>query len=120
MHVQASGLKLRINVVDTVIIQSGRIGAWFYTSRDGVVCRAGAHELVGQAVFQKLAGMAHMDARNPYGYIGLAHYDGGISRPLKLQELRMLVSYAQICEKKGLGMWPRKQLPARSLCLACC
>ena len=90
---QASGLKLRINVIDTVILQSGRIGAWFYTSRDGVVCRASPHECSPQAVFQKLVGMINVDeSRNPYGYVALVHYDTGISRPIKQHELQDIVS----------------------------
>ena len=43
-------------------------------------------------MFQKLVGMATLDdARNPYGYIALAHYDSGLSRPVKQQELQQIV-----------------------------
>ncbi|GAX74082.1 hypothetical protein CEUSTIGMA_g1532.t1 [Chlamydomonas eustigma] len=88
----ASGLKLRINLLDTILIHDGRIFGWFYTSRDGVVVRASNHEISSQAVFHKLAGMqsANLD-RNPFNYVALAHYDSGISRPLKQNELHQML-----------------------------
>jgi len=91
---QASGLKLRINAVDTIILKSGRIAAWFYTSRDGSVCRALPHECNPQTVYQKLVGCAHVDeSHNPYGYLALVHYEDGISRPVKQHELQEIVSH---------------------------
>ena len=94
---QAAGLKLRINVVDTVIFREGRIAAWFYTSRDGAVCRASPHECSPSAFYQKLVGMAMVDEnRNPYGYVGLAHYDSGVSRPVKQHELQQIVSSSTV------------------------
>ena len=89
-------------MVDTVIFQSGRIAAWFYTSRDGAVARASPHECSPTAVYQKFVGMAVVDeSRNPYGYIGLAHYDSGVSRPVKQQELQQLVSWVTALMQKN-------------------
>eukprot|EP00955_Chlamydomonas_euryale_P044062 352800-Chlamydomonas_euryale.AAC.8 len=88
---QPSGLKLRINIADTVVIRDGKLVAWFYTSRDGVVTRAPTHEVGPQAVFRKLVGRVASTSDNPNGYVAIAHYNNGVSRLLKEGELMELV-----------------------------
>lgn len=66
---------------------------WFYTNRDGVICRCALHEISPATIFQKLVGSATLDEEfNPYAYVALCHFESGISRPLKQQELQHLVS----------------------------
>mmetsp|Transcript_10945 Transcript_10945/g.23598 ORF Transcript_10945/g.23598 Transcript_10945/m.23598 type:complete len:769 (-) Transcript_10945:646-2952(-) len=90
-----SGLKLRLNIPDTAILRDGRIVGWFYTSKEGIVSRASNHEISPQALYQKLTGAQTKDpASNPFGYVAIGHYESGISRPLKQQELQQVLSQA--------------------------
>lgn len=45
LNLQSAGLKLRMQLVDTVLFKSGRALGHFYTNRDGAVCRFSAHEI---------------------------------------------------------------------------
>lgn len=93
---QASGLKLRVNIAETALVRDGRILGWFFTSRDGVVVRASNHEISPQALYQKLTGSqgSTSASMNPFNYVALAHYESGVSRPLKQAELQQLVRAA--------------------------
>ena len=93
---QSSGLKLRLSIPDTAIFKDGRLAAWFYTSRDGVVCRMSAHELSGPGLYQKLIGSQNfVPKKNPFGYVALAHYKTGVSRPMRKPELQAVVRNSQ-------------------------
>ncbi|KAG2496058.1 hypothetical protein HYH03_005977 [Edaphochlamys debaryana] len=93
LFVSSAGLKLRMALVDTVLIKSGRVIGHFYTSRDGYVCRYSAHEITRNGVYARLAQLHNLDAQqNPFGYIAVAHYATGISRLLKRPELQELMT----------------------------
>ena len=95
--VQASGLKLRLNMLDTVLLRDGRVTGHYYTNKDGVVCKFSAHEVTKSSVYQRLASQQNMDpGANPFGYIALAHFPSGVSRLLKRPELQELVSAAAV------------------------
>ena len=53
--------------------------------------RASSAEISPQALFQKLVHGQSVPASAWPGYVALAHYDSGVSRPLKQQELQQLV-----------------------------
>jgi len=92
LFVSVSGLKLRLNMPDTAIIKEGKLQGWWYTNSEGVVTRASLHEVSPQSLFQKLIGQQTADpAINPFQYVALAHYDSGVSRPLKQHELQHLL-----------------------------
>ncbi|GFR44536.1 hypothetical protein Agub_g5806 [Astrephomene gubernaculifera] len=96
LFVSSAGLKLRMQMVDTVLIKTGRVLGHFYTSKDGYICRFSAHEITRQAVYQRLASLHSLDPQlNPFGYIAVAHYGTGVSRLLKRAELQELM--ATIC-----------------------
>lgn len=101
--VQASGLKLRVNIAETALIRDGRILGWFFTSRDGVVVRASNHEISPQALYQKLTGgMGSVSTTmNPFNYVALAHFESGVARPLKHTELQQLVRTVQPFRVEG-------------------
>lgn len=89
---QAAGLKLRTNIPDTAIVKDGRIVGWYYTNKEGVVSRCSLHEIGSQALYQKLTLQQTLDpVSNPYGYVAIAHYESGVSRPLKQAELQHVV-----------------------------
>ncbi|GLI71494.1 hypothetical protein VaNZ11_016709 [Volvox africanus] len=93
LFVSNAGLKLRMFMVDTVLIKSGRVLGHFYTSKDGYICRFSAHEITRQAIYQRLASLHCLDPQlNPFGYIGVAHYATGVSRLLKRAELQDLMT----------------------------
>ncbi|KAG2430866.1 hypothetical protein HXX76_009840 [Chlamydomonas incerta] len=93
LFVSSAGLKLRMQMVDTVLFKSGRALGHFWTNRDGAVCRFSAHEITRSSIYQRLASLHNLDpALNPYGYIAVAHYSTGVSRLLKRAELQELMS----------------------------
>lgn len=82
------------------MVTDGRLVAWFYTNRDGVVCRAPTHEVGAQGLYHKLAGAQGMrpGANNPNGYCAVAHFKNGVSRLLKADQLEELVgTYVVAC-----------------------
>ncbi|KAG1653707.1 hypothetical protein FOA52_007935 [Chlamydomonas sp. UWO 241] len=79
----ASGLKLRLNIADTIVLEGSSIVALFYTSLSGVVTRAQAHELGGAQLHRRLT-QSHP---NPDDYAAIAHHTSGVSRLLKPHEL---------------------------------
>ncbi|GLC38864.1 hypothetical protein PLESTM_000788200 [Pleodorina starrii] len=93
LFVSNAGLKLRMFMVDTVLIKSGRVLGHFYTSKDGYICRFSAHEITRQSIYQRLASLHCLDPQlNPFGYIAVAHYATGVSRLLKRAELQELMT----------------------------
>ncbi|PNW83379.1 hypothetical protein CHLRE_05g245701v5 [Chlamydomonas reinhardtii] len=93
LFVSSAGLKLRMQLVDTVLFKSGRALGHFYTNRDGAVCRFSAHEITRSSIYQRLASLHNLDpSLNPYGYIAVAHYSTGVSRLLKRAELQAVMS----------------------------
>lgn len=108
---QASGLKLRVNIAETALVRDGRILGWFFTSRDGVVVRASNYEISPQALYQKLTGSqgSTSASMNPFNYVALAHYESGVSRPIKQAELQQLVRAAPLqllkCSQAGVSRW---------------
>ncbi len=55
--------------------------------------KAGPQELTPQTVFQRFIGTHTADVkRNPFNYVALAHFDSGVSRPMKQGELQQIVS----------------------------
>ncbi|KAG2445056.1 hypothetical protein HYH02_008924 [Chlamydomonas schloesseri] len=107
LFVSSAGLKLRMQLVDTVLFKSGRALGHFYTNRDGAVCRFSAHEITRSSIYQRLASLHNLDpALNPYGYIAVAHYTTGVSRLLKRAELQELMSVLSGPYEFGEGAAP--------------
>ncbi|KXZ46150.1 hypothetical protein GPECTOR_46g219 [Gonium pectorale] len=93
LFVSNSGLKLRLPMVDTVLVKGGRVLGHFYTSKEGYICRFSAHEITARGVYQRLAALHSLDPQlNPFGYMAIAHYTTGISRLLKRSELQELMT----------------------------
>jgi hypothetical protein len=68
---------------------------WFYTNRDGVVCRCGLHEVGPRQLYEKLVGASSFGALgNAAGYVALCHFESGVARPLKQDELQHMVGKA--------------------------
>ncbi len=97
---------------------------WFYTNKDGVVCRCALHEISPSTLFQKLVGSATLDeAYNPNGYVALSHFESGVSRPLKQAELQHLVRgglthvvpWLARAEPVGRVAWGARRVPARDV-----
>lgn len=89
---QASGLKLRLSMLDTILLRDGRVIGHYYTNKDGVVCKFSPHEVTRASVYQRLAAQHTIEpAQNPFGYVALAHFPSGVSRLLKRPELQELV-----------------------------
>lgn len=84
---QASGLKLRLNIADTIVLEGSSIVALFYTSLSGVVTRAQSHELGGASLHRRLT----QSSPNPDDYAAIAHHTSGVSRLLKPLELEEVV-----------------------------
>ena len=92
VRAQNAGLKLRLAVLDTVLVKGGRIIGHFYTDRDGVVCKVAAHIVTKQSVYKRIAHQHQLDPHtNPFGYMAVAHYPSGVSRLLKRPEFQELV-----------------------------
>lgn len=92
-YLQASGLKLRMCLPSTALLGGeGRIIGWYYTDRDGVVCKATASEVSSAAVLHKLCASHVLDlSYNPFSYVAVAHYASGVCRLLRRDELQLLV-----------------------------
>lgn len=63
---------------------------WWFTS-GGAVAKQAQHDISAQALAHKLIGAQVASAQNPHNFVALVHYDSGISRPLKQQELLQVV-----------------------------
>lgn len=79
-------------IPDTAIINDCRIVGWFYTSKEGIICRASAHEVSGEALLHKLLTQQVISvSSNPFTYVAVAHYSSGIARLMRRPELQALV-----------------------------